>query len=83
MIGYIKNQLIDAMKGTDKEWWEVVNDVVKEYSEKNVSRNTLMTPKEATQPENRAKVKTQLESIMKPDAPRPRLEPGERVRVII
>ncbi|MFM7979309.1 MAG: hypothetical protein ACKPKO_08340, partial [Candidatus Fonsibacter sp.] len=45
MIGHIKNQIIHAIRGTNKRWWEVVNTVVKDYKEKNhVSRNTLMTP---------------------------------------
>ena len=47
MIGHIKNHTIDAMKGTDRQWWEVVDDVVKNYNEKHVNRNTLMAPKEA------------------------------------
>ena len=47
MIGYIKNQIINAMRGTDKKWWEAVYGVVKEYNEKHVSRNTLMTPNDA------------------------------------
>ena len=29
MIGYIKNQIINAMRGTGKKWWEVVGDVVR------------------------------------------------------
>jgi hypothetical protein len=70
------------MRGTDKKWWEVVDGVVKEYNEKHVSRNTLMTPKEAATSENRGKVKTQLDSIKKTDAPHPRLEPGDKVRVV-
>ena len=33
MIGYIKNQIINAMCGTGKKWWEAVDDVVKDYNE--------------------------------------------------
>ena len=47
MIGYIRNQIAHAIRGTNKRWWEVVNAVVKDYNENNVSRNTLMTPKDA------------------------------------
>ena len=42
-----------------------------------------MARKEAAKAENRAKVKTQLERIKKADAPHPRLEPGDKVKVII
>ena len=83
MIGYIKNQIINAMRGTDKKWWEVVGDVVREYNEKRVSRSTLMTPNKAAKYENQANVKTQLESKRKTDAPHPRLDPGDKVRVIV
>ena len=83
MIGYIKNQIINAMRGTDKQWWEVVGDVVRDYNEKHVSRSTLMTPNKAAKYENQAHVKTQLESIRKTDAPHPRLDPGDKVRVIV
>ena len=69
MIGHLEKHVIDDMKETAKKWWDVVDDVVKEYNEKHASRNTLMTPKEAAKSENRAKVKTQLESIRKTDAP--------------
>ena len=71
------------MRGTDKKWWEVVDDVVRDYNEKHVSRSTLMTPNKAAKSENKSKVKTQLESISKKDAPHPRLEPRDKVRVII
>ena len=47
MIGHIKNQIIHAIRGTNKRWWEVVDAVVKDYNENHVSRSTLMTPKEA------------------------------------
>jgi hypothetical protein len=47
MIGHIKNQIIQAIRGTNKKWWEVVDAVVKDYNENHVSRNTLMTPKDA------------------------------------
>ena len=29
MIGYIKNQIFNAIRGTDKKWWEVVDGVAK------------------------------------------------------
>ena len=83
MIGHIKNQIIKAMRGTNKKWWEVVDEVVQDYNKNHVSSSTHMTPVEAAKSENRDKVKTQLESIRKTDAPHPRLEPGDKVRVII
>ena len=83
MLGHIKNQIIHAMRGTDKKWWEVVDAVVKDYNENHVSRSTLMTPNDAGKDENRTEVKTQLESIKKSDNPQPRIEAGDKVRVII
>ena len=83
MIGYIKNQIIHAMRGTDKKWWEVVDAVVKDYNENHVSRNTLMTPNDAGKKENQTEVKTQLESIKKTDNPQPRIEAGDKVRVVV
>ena len=82
MIGYIKNQIIHAMRGTDKKWWEVVDTVVKDYNEKRVSRSTLMTPNDAAKKNNQTKVKTELESIRKSDNPQPRIEEGDKVRVV-
>ena len=37
MIGRIKKHIIDAMQGTGKQWWEVVDDVVKYYNENHVA----------------------------------------------
>ena len=47
MIGHIKNQIINAIRGTNKRWWEVVDAVVKDDNENHVRRNALMTPKDA------------------------------------
>ena len=55
MIGHIKNQIIKAIRGTDKKWWEVVDAVVKDYSKNHVSRSTLMTPNDAGKKENQTK----------------------------
>ena len=57
--------------------------MVKEYNEKHVSRNTLMTPNGAGKKENQTEVKTQLESIKKTDNPQPRIEAGDTVRVVV
>ena len=83
MIGYIKNQIIHAIRGTKKKWWEVVGAVVREYNEKHISRSTLMTPNDAAKPGNREEVKTQLESIRKSDNPQPRIVEGDNVRVVV
>ena len=83
MIGHIKNQIFQAIRGTDKKWWEVVDAVVKDYNKNHKSRSTLMTPNEAADPDNQKEVKTQLESIRKSDNPQPRIEAGDKVRVII
>jgi hypothetical protein len=83
MIGHIKNQITDAMKGTDKKWWEVVDDVVNEYNRNHISRNTQMTPNKAAKSKNQSKVKAQLESIKKTDNPQPRIDQGDKARVII
>ena len=83
MIGHIKNQIIKARRGTDKKWWEVVDAAVKDYSENHVSRSTLMTPNDAGEKEDQTQVKTQLESIKKTNKPQPRLEVGDKVRVVV
>ena len=77
------NQIINAMEGTDKKWWEVVDDVVKDYNKNHISRSTHMTPNKAAKSVNRSKVKAQLESIRKTDNPQPRIDQGDKVRVII
>ena len=83
MIGYIKNQIIKEIRGNNKKWWEVVDAVVKDYSENHVSRSTQMTPKDAAKESNHDKVKEQLESIRKTDNQQPRIEAGDNVKVII
>ena len=83
MIGYIKNQIFQTIRGTDKKWWEVVDAVVKDYNKNHKSRSTLMTPNDAGKEKNQKEVKTQLESIRKSDNPQPRIEAGDKVRVII
>ena len=77
MIGYIKSQIIHAIRDTNKRWWEVIDAVVKDYNENHVSRSTLMTPKDAEKKENQAQVKTQMESIGKSDNPQPRIAEGD------
>ena len=83
MIGHIKNQIVKAIRGTNKRWWEVVDAVLKDYNENHVSRSTLMTPQDAEKKENQTEVKTQLESIRKTDNPQPRIAEGDKVRVVI
>ena len=83
MIGHIKNLIFKTIQITNKKWWEVVDDVVNDYNKNHKSRSTLMTPNEATEPKNQKEVKTQLESIRKSDNPQPRIEAGDKVRVII
>ena len=56
---------------------------MKDYNENHKSRSTLMTPNDAEKEENQDEVKTQLESIRKSDNPQPRIEPGDKVRVVI
>ena len=72
MIGHLKNHIINALKGTDKKWWEVVDDVVNDYNKNHISRSTLMTPNKAARSNNQSKVKAQLESIRESDNPQPR-----------
>ena len=83
MIGHIKNLIFQTIRNTNQKWWEVVDDVVNDYNKNHKSRSTLMTPNEATDPKNQKEVKTQLESIRKSDNPQPRIEAGDKVRVII
>jgi hypothetical protein len=82
MIGYIKTQIVRSMKPGDK-WWQVVPEVVERYNKEHVSRSTKMTPMEASQEKNRQQVKTNLESIRKMDNNQPRLDAGDKVRVIL
>ena len=42
-----------------------------------------MTPNDAGKKENQTEVKTQLESIKKTDNPQPRIEAGDKVRVVV
>ena len=82
MIGYIKTQIVRSMKPGDK-WWQVVPEVVERYNKEHVSRSTKMTPMEASQEKNQQQVKTNLESIRKMDNNQPRLDAGDKVRVIL
>jgi hypothetical protein len=84
MIGHIKNQIFYAMKEKpDKKWWEVVDDVVDDYNMNHISRSTQMTPNKAARSKNRDQVKARLESIRKSDNPQPRINQGDKVRVVI
>ncbi|MFM7988038.1 MAG: hypothetical protein ACKPKO_52865 [Candidatus Fonsibacter sp.] len=83
MIGQFNNQINHAIRGTNKRWWEVVEAVVNDYNENHVSRNALMTAKDAENKVNQTQVKTQLESIRQSDNPQPRIDKGDNVRVII
>ena len=83
MIGHIKTHVIKAIRGTNKRWWEVVDAVVKDYNENHVSRSTQMTPNDATKESNRDEVKQQLESIRKSGNQQPRIEAGDKVRVVV
>ena len=82
MIGYIKTQIVRSMKPNDK-WWQVVPEVVERYNKEHISRSTKMTPMQASQESNRQQVKTNLESIRKMDNNQPRLDAGDKVRVIL
>ena len=92
MIGFIKNRVVQSIKeeeglkiDQDKKikWYDVMDAVVKKYNEEHVSRATQMTPNEAAEPENKAKVKLNLESVRRSSNPQPRLEVGDKVRVIV
>ena len=71
MIGYMMNQIINAMRGTDNKWWEVVDDVVKDYNEKHASRSTLITPKQAAKSENQSTSKQATIEHQKDGRPAP------------
>ena len=92
MISFIKNRLVQSIReeealkiGQDKKikWYDVMAAVVKKYNEKHVSRTTKMTPNEAAEPESKAKVKMNLESVRRSSNPQPRLEVGDKVSVIV
>ena len=57
--------------------------MVHDYNKNHISRNTQMTPNQAAKSKNQKQVKAQLESIRKTDSPQPRIDQGDRVRVII
>jgi hypothetical protein len=61
----------------------VEDEVEEKYNKLHVSRSTKMTPMEASEDKNRAKVKTNLEAIRRTDNPQPRLQVGDRVRRIM
>lgn len=92
MIGFIKNRVVQSIKeeealkiDQDKKikWYDVMDAVVKKYNEEHVSKTTKMTPNQAAEPENKAKVKMNLESVRRSSNPQPRLEVGDKVRVIV
>ena len=70
------HHIINAMRGTDKKWWEIVYGMVNDNSEKHVNRITLFGAKRGRNVGNQANVKTQL-------APQPQIEPSDKVKVII
>ena len=55
MIGYMKNEVAHAIRGTNKRWWAVVDAVVKGYNTNHVTGNTLMMPKDADNKANQHK----------------------------
>ena len=57
--------------------------MVKEYNENRINRSTLMTPNDAGKKKNQTEVKTQMESIKETDNPQPRIEAGDKVRVVV
>ncbi len=44
MIGVIKVDIVHKLKEPRQRWWSYVDDVVDEYNEENVIRNTQMRP---------------------------------------
>ena len=92
LIGFIKNRVVQSIReeealkiDQDKKikWYDVMDAVVKKYNEEHVSRTTKMTPNQAAEPENKAKVKMNLERVRRSSNPQPRLEVGDKVRVIV
>ena len=71
------------MRGTDKKWWEVVDAVVKDYSENHVSRSTLMTPNDAGKTDNQTKSEDAIGEHQKQQQPATRIEVGDKVRVVV
>jgi len=83
MIGVIKTKIVDALGEPRHTWWQEVDKVVDEYNEEHISRSTKMTPDEAHRPDNRVKVKTNLEAIRKMNNPQPTINVGDEVRVMM
>ena len=83
MIGVIKTRIVDALGEPRHTWWQEVDEVVKEYNEEHISRSTQMTANEAHRPDNRVKVKTNLEAIRKLNNPQPIIDAGDEVRVMV
>ena len=81
MIGVIKTRIVDALGEPRHTWWQEVDEVVSEYNKEHISRNTKMTANEAHHPDNRVKVKTNLEAIRKMNNPQPTIKVGDEVRV--
>lgn len=82
MIGFIKGRIIRHLQPGQK-WWQVVEEVVKRYNSEHKSRSHKMTPNQASMGKNRLEVKTNLEALRRNDNPQPRLDPGDRVRVMV
>jgi len=83
MIGVIKTRIVDALGEPRHTWWQEVDKVVSEYNKEHISRSTKMTPDEAHRPDNRVKVKTNLEAIRKMNNPQPTINVGDQVRVMV
>ena len=78
MIRNIKQQIIHAIRGTNKQWWGVVDAVTKDYNEIPGNRNTLMTPNCARKKDKQTSVQSQLVSSRIGDNPQPRIDKGAR-----
>jgi len=83
MIGVIKTKIVDALGEPRHTWWLELGKVESEYNKEHISRSTKMTANEAHKPVNRVKVKTNLEAIRKLNNPRPIIDVGDEVRVMV
>lgn len=84
MIGYMKGKIFHRLQSRPgQRWWNVAEDVVREYNSEHQSRATKMTPNEAARDANHDQVKQNLEANRRSDNPQPKLLEGDVVRVRI
>jgi len=81
-IRTMKDMIYKRLEGTDKNWWEVVDQVLITYNYKMEHSVTRHTPGEARKPTNQVAVKFQLELKRRQSRKYPAIDVGNKVRIM-